>query len=69
MIHRLTPFTQFMLVIGLTLVLLVLWEGAPHPLLIGWYPAHHLATFICHLEIRAWPRVKSSSHPAPMWNA
>ena len=67
LVHDLTPFTLLMSVIGATLVLLVLWDGAPRALLIGWYVAHHLVTLGRYLEIRAWRRAAHSPDAAPRW--
>ncbi len=67
LVHGLTPFTLVMSVIGSTLVLLVLWEGAPRPLLIGWYLAHHLITLARYLEIRAYRRTAPPPEEAPRW--
>jgi TMAO reductase system sensor TorS len=67
LIHRLTPFTLLMSVIGSTLVLLVLWDGAARPLLVGWYLLHHLVTLARYLEIRAWRRAAPAPEDAPRW--
>ncbi|MBI4990018.1 MAG: response regulator [Rhodocyclales bacterium] len=67
LIHGLTPFTLVMSVIGSTLVLLVLWDGAPRPLLIGWYLTHHLITLSRYLEIRAYRRAAPPPKDAPRW--
>ena len=67
LVHRLTPFTLLMSLIGSTLVLLVLWDGAPRQLLVGWYLLHHLVTLARYLEIRAWRRVESTTGDAPRW--
>jgi len=67
LIHQLTPFTLLMSVIGSTLVLLVLWEGAPRALLVGWYLLHHLVTFVRWLEIRAFRRAAPAPADVPGW--
>jgi TMAO reductase system sensor TorS len=50
-----------MSMIGSTLVLFVLWDGAPRSLLIGWYLLHHAVTLLRYLEILAFRRAA----PAP----
>ncbi len=66
-VHGLTPFNLLMSVLGSTLVLIVLWQGAPRPLLVGWYLAHHLVTLLRYLEIRRWRRCTPSADEAPAW--
>ena len=61
LIHGLTPYTLLMSMIGSTLVLFVLWDGAPRSLLIGWYLLHHAVTLLRYLEILAFRRAA----PAP----
>jgi signal transduction histidine kinase/DNA-binding response OmpR family regulator len=67
LVHRLTPFTLLMSVIGATLVLLALWDNAPRLPLIGWYLLHHAVTLGRYLEIRAYRRAAPPPGDAPRW--
>ena len=67
LVHRLTPFTLLMSLIGSTLVLLVLWETAPRLALLAWYLAHHAVTLVRYLEIRAYRRAAPVAAAAQPW--
>ncbi|MBZ0133606.1 MAG: hypothetical protein K8F53_13415, partial [Rhodocyclaceae bacterium] len=67
LIHGLTPYTLLMSMIGSTLVLFVLWDGAPRSLLIGWYLLHHAVTLLRYLEILAFRRAAPTPADTRPW--